>query len=227
MPIESQIIKPIAKGIVHRICSGQVILDLSSAVKELVENSLDAAATSIEISLKDFGEEWFQVTDNGCGISPNSFKVLLQYHYYHHSLKLKALKKNCVRVLSLLSLLQVLALKHHTSKLSEFHDLQSLTTFGFRGEALSSLCALGDLTIETRTANEQVATHLTFNHSGVLVAEKKTARQIGTTVTVKKLFSSLPVRSKEFKRNIRKEYGKLVSLLNVSDCVFVSIFLSS
>ncbi|XP_045830997.1 DNA mismatch repair protein PMS1 [Trifolium pratense] len=182
MPIESQIIKPIAKGIVHRICSGQVILDLSSAVKELVENSLDASATSIEISLKDFGEEWFQVTDNGCGISPNSFKVL--------------------------------ALKHHTSKLSEFHDLQSLTTFGFRGEALSSLCALGDLTIETRTVNEPVATHLTFNHSGVLVAEKKTARQIGTTVTVKKLFSSLPVRSKEFKRNIRKEYGKLVSLLN-------------
>jgi len=116
--------------------------------------------------------------------------------------------------------LQVLALKHHTSKLSEFHDLQSLTTFGFRGEALSSLCALGNLTIETRTVNEPVATHLTFNHSGVLVAEKKIARQIGTTVTVKKLFSSLPVRSKEFKRNIRKEYGKLVSLLNVSDCVF-------
>lgn len=75
MPVESQIIKPIAKGIVHRICAGQVIFDLSSAIKELVENSLDAGATSIEISLKDFGEEWFQVIDNGCGISPNNFKV--------------------------------------------------------------------------------------------------------------------------------------------------------
>ena len=64
--------------------------------------------------------------------------------------------------------------------------------------------------------NEQVATLLTFDHSGLLVAEKKSARQIGTTVTVRKLFSNLPVRSKEFKRNIRKEYGKLVSLLNVS-----------
>ncbi|KAJ1435682.1 Ribosomal protein S5 domain 2-type fold, subgroup [Sesbania bispinosa] len=182
MPVESQIIKPIAKGIVHRICAGQVILDLSSAVKELVENSLDAGATSIEIALKDFGEEWFQVIDNGCGISPSNFKVL--------------------------------ALKHHTSKLAEFHDLQSLTTFGFRGEALSSLCALGNLTVETRTVNEPVATHLTFDHLGVLVSERKTARQIGTTVTVKKLFSNLPVRSKEFRRNIRKEYGKLVSLLN-------------
>lgn len=112
--------------------------------------------------------------------------------------------------------MQVLALKHHTSKLSDFPDLQSLTTFGFRGQALSSLCALGSLTVETRTKNESIATHLTFDHSGLLVSERKAARQIGTTVTVKKLFSNLPVRSKEFSQNIRKEYGKLVSLLNVS-----------
>ncbi|XP_074278976.1 DNA mismatch repair protein PMS1 [Silene latifolia] len=175
-------IKPINKGVVHRICAGQVILDLSSAVKELVENSLDAGATTIEIALKDYGEDWFQVIDNGSGIAPSNFKVL--------------------------------ALKHHTSKLAEFLDLQSLVTFGFRGEALSSLCALGDLTVETRTRDEAVATHLTFDHSGVLVAEKKTARKVGTTVTVKKLFSNLPVRNKEFRRNIRKEYGKLISLLN-------------
>ncbi|XWS31708.1 hypothetical protein CRYUN_Cryun23aG0099400 [Craigia yunnanensis] len=181
-PSNSSVIKPINKGVVYRICAGQVILDLSSAVKELVENSLDAGATSIEVALKEYGEEWFKVIDNGCGISPNNF--------------------------------QVVARKHHTSKLADFPDLQSLTTFGFRGEALSSLCALGNLTIETRTKYESVATHLTFDHSGFLIAEKKTARQIGTTVTVKKLFSNLPVRSKEFHRNIRKEYGKLISLLN-------------
>ncbi|KAI9181818.1 hypothetical protein LWI28_018950 [Acer negundo] len=178
----SPTIRPINRGVVHKICAGQVILDLQSAVKELVENSLDAGATTIEIALKEYGEEWFQVIDNGCGISPNNFKVL--------------------------------ALKHHTSKLADFPDLQSLTTFGFRGEALSSLCALGNLTVETRTRYETVATHLTFDHSGLLTDEKKTARQIGTTVTVKKLFSNLPVRSKEFKRNIRKEYGKLISLLH-------------
>ncbi|CAO2839733.1 unnamed protein product [Amaranthus hypochondriacus] len=178
----SPVIKPINKGVIHKICAGQVILDLSSAIKELVENSLDAGATSIEIALKDYGEGWFQVIDNGCGISPSDF--------------------------------QVLALKHHTSKLADFSDLQMLTTFGFRGEALSSLCALGNLTIETRTKNESVATHLTFDHSGHLIAEKKTARKVGTTVTVQKLFSNLPVRSKEFSRNIRKEYGKLITLLN-------------
>ncbi|GMH30855.1 hypothetical protein Nepgr_032698 [Nepenthes gracilis] len=180
--VSSPTIKPINKGVVHKICAGQVILDLSSAVKELVENSLDAGATSIEVALKEYGEEWFQVIDNGCGISPDNFKVL--------------------------------ALKHHTSKLADFPDLQFLTTFGFRGEALSSLCALGNLTVETRTRNESTATHLTFDNAGLLVAERKTARQIGTTVTVKKLFSNLPVRSKEFSRNIRKEYGKLISLLN-------------
>ncbi|KAL6505020.1 hypothetical protein OROGR_024837 [Orobanche gracilis] len=181
-PGKSPVIRAINKNVVHRICAGQVILDLPSAVKELVENSLDAGATSIEIALKDYGQESFQVIDNGCGISPHNFKVL--------------------------------ALNHHTSKLLEFPDLQSLTTFGFRGEALSSLCGLGDLTIETRTVNEIVATHLTYDRTGLLTAERKTARQVGTTVTVKKLFFSLPVRSKEFHRNIRKEYGKLISLLN-------------
>lgn len=111
--------------------------------------------------------------------------------------------------------MQALALKHHTSKIADFSDLQSVTTFGFRGEALSSLCALCNLTVETRTKNEPVGTHLTFDHSGLVRAETKTARQVGTTVTVEKLFSTLPVRSKEFKRNIRREYGKLISLLNV------------
>ncbi|KAK1278172.1 DNA mismatch repair protein PMS1 [Acorus gramineus] len=179
---ESPTIKPINKAAIHRICSGQVILDLSSAVKELVENSLDAGASNVEVSLKEYGQEYFKVIDNGCGISPDNF--------------------------------QVLALKHHTSKIMDFPDLQSLTTFGFRGEALSSLCALGDLTIETRTENEAVGTHLKYDHSGLVTSERKVARQIGTTVTVEKLFSPLPVRSKEFSRNIRREYGKLISLLN-------------
>jgi hypothetical protein len=71
----SPAIKPISKAVVHRICSGQVIFDLSSAVKELVENSLDAGATSVEVSLKAYGEEWFKVADNGCGISPSNFRV--------------------------------------------------------------------------------------------------------------------------------------------------------
>ncbi|KAJ6840967.1 DNA mismatch repair protein PMS1 isoform X1 [Iris pallida] len=178
----SPAIKAINKAVIHRICSGQVILDLQSAVKELVENSLDAGASNIEICLKEFGEEVFKVIDNGSGISPSNF--------------------------------QALARKHYTSKIGDFSDLHTLTTFGFRGEALSSLCALGNLTVETRTKDEPVGTHLTYDHSGSVTAERKTARQVGTTVTVEKLFSTFPVRSKEFSRNIRREYGKLISLLN-------------
>lgn len=176
------IIKPISKADVHRICSGQVILDLSSAVKELVENSLDAGASSIEVKLKEYGGESFEVGDNGCGISPDNY--------------------------------QSLTLKYHTSKISAFSDLQSLTSFGFRGEALSSLCALGHVIIVTRTKHETVGTQLTFDHSGQISSQKTMARQIGTTVTVTKLFSSLPVRYKEFNRNIRREYGRLLSLLH-------------
>lgn len=176
------VITAMDKSVVHKICSGQVILDLSAAVKELVENSLDAGASNIEISLKEHGEDCFKVIDNGCGISPDNF--------------------------------QVLARKYHTSKIKKFSDLYCLTTFGFRGEALSSLCSLGSLTIETRTKNEEVGTHLTFDHSGSVIAERKTARQVGTTVSVEKLFSMLPVRSKEFSRNVRRDYGKLITLLN-------------
>uniref|UniRef100_A0A0E0CMQ9 DNA mismatch repair protein S5 domain-containing protein n=1 Tax=Oryza meridionalis TaxID=40149 RepID=A0A0E0CMQ9_9ORYZ len=164
----SPAIRPIGKSAVHRICSGQVIFDLSSAVKELVENSLDAAATTVEVTLRSYGEDSFTA----------------------------------------------LALKHHTSKISDFGDLASVATFGFRGEALSSLCALGKLTVETRTKGEPVGTRLEFAHSGVVTGERKMARPVGTAVTVEKLFSTLPVRSKEFSRNIRKEYGKVISLLN-------------
>ncbi|KAK8950617.1 DNA mismatch repair protein PMS1 [Platanthera guangdongensis] len=82
-----------------------------------------------------------------------------------------------------------------------------------KGEALSSLCSLGSLTVETRTKNEEVGTHLTFDHSGSVIAERKTARQVGTTVSVEKLFSTLPVRSKEFSRNAYAIMAKGVRFL--------------
>ncbi|KAH7316285.1 hypothetical protein KP509_21G086600 [Ceratopteris richardii] len=180
--VRMAVIKPIDKASVHRICSGQVILDLSMAVKELVENSLDAGATSIEIKLKDYGADSLEVADNGCGVSPDNY--------------------------------QALTLKYHTSKISEFADLQSLSSFGFRGEALSSLCALADLSVVTRTKNESVATHLQFDHSGAIISQKSEARPVGTTVIVSGLFKSLPVRHKEFTKNIRREYSRLLTVLH-------------
>jgi DNA mismatch repair protein PMS2 len=50
---------------IHRICSGQVILDLATAVKELVENAVDAGATTVEIRLANYGADLIEVIDNG------------------------------------------------------------------------------------------------------------------------------------------------------------------
>lgn len=89
-----------------------------------------------------------------------------------------------------------------------------MTTFGFRGEALSSLCAVaGEVSVVTRTAEEEVGVRLAYDRHGHLTSQTPTARSIGTTVAIKELFKPLPVRYKEFKRTLKREYAKLVSLL--------------
>nr|XP_054970942.1 mismatch repair endonuclease PMS2 isoform X3 [Pan paniscus] len=165
-------IKPIDRKSVHQICSGQVVLSLSTAVKELVENSLDAGATNIDLKLKDYGVDLIEVSDNGCGVEEENFEGL--------------------------------TLKHHTSKIQEFADLTQVETFGFRGEALSSLCALSDVTISTCHASAKVGTRLMFDHNGKIIQKTPYPRPRGTTVSVQQLFSTLPVRHKEFQRNIKK-----------------------
>lgn len=61
-------IKPIDDATVHKICSGQVVLNISIALKELVENSIDADSSIIDIYIKEFGSESIEVIDNGTGI---------------------------------------------------------------------------------------------------------------------------------------------------------------
>nr|CAB3264971.1 mismatch repair endonuclease PMS2-like [Phallusia mammillata] len=187
-------IKAINKSTVHQICSGQVVLDLATAVKELVENSLDAKATSIEIKLKEYGSEQIEVSDNGIGVQEKNFAAL--------------------------------TLKHYTSKLQEFVDLSSIGTFGFRGEALSSLCALCDVTISTRHKDTSIGHKLEYDHNGKIIKKSQVARQIGTTVQLKNIFSTLPVRLNEFKRNIKKEYAKLLSLMNAYCIISTHVRLS-
>lgn len=108
----------------------------------------------------------------------------------------------------------VLAAKYHTSKLREFNDLESVATFGFRGEALSSLCALSDMKIITKHHSVDVATKLELNHRGEIVTRTPCARQTGTTVSLSNLFASLPVRKREFQRNLQKEFAKMCQILH-------------
>ncbi|KAG6887789.1 hypothetical protein C0992_010743, partial [Termitomyces sp. T32_za158] len=191
-------IKAIDKTSVHRITSGQVVIDLQTAVKELVENSLDAGATNIgqqthlcesfsfdafkEVRFKQHGLKSIEVIDNGSGIPEQ----------YHDSV----------------------ALKHHTSKLSKFSDLTTMQTFGFRGEALSSLCALSEALVVNTTVAPPMGVSLEMDASGKVAKRSKIARQRGTTVSVTNLFKPLPVRRKEFERNVKREFGKALGLLN-------------
>eukprot|EP01083_Nonionella_stella_P071571 192336_1 len=166
---------------IHQICSGQVILSVAIAVKELLENSVDAGSTKIDVHLNDYGASSIEVVDNGSGVSKANFASLCR--------------------------------KYHTSKLSQFTDLERLNSFGFRGEALSSLCGLGDLCVATKTADDEVGSLLKFAHSGELLSVSPTARDVGTTVTVCDIFKPLPVRHREFRKNLKREYGKLLNML--------------
>ena len=69
-------IRAVDRGTVHRICSGQVVLSLATAVKELVENSLDAGANNIEVKLTNLGSSGIEVADDGHGIQEENFQAL-------------------------------------------------------------------------------------------------------------------------------------------------------
>lgn len=113
-----------------------------------------------------------------------------------------------------------LALKHYTSKLSTYSDLSTLETFGFRGEALSSLSALSQFTVTTCLQSDvPKGTKLEFETSGKLKGTAVVAAQKGTTVSVANLFQNLPVRRRELERNIKREWGKVISLLNQYACI--------
>jgi|TARA_B100000073_G_scaffold348403_1_gene366994 DNA mismatch repair protein PMS2 len=175
-------IRPIDAAAVHRICSGQVVLDLASCVKELVENALDAGATNVEIRLKDHGTDVVEVSDNGSGVDGASYGMLTK--------------------------------KYATSKLRAFEDLETTTTFGFRGEALSSMCGIcGEFTVTTRTLDDGCGTKIEYDAEGNVVSTSAVPRSVGTTATARRLFEPLAVRRKEFLRNAKREYGKALAVV--------------
>ncbi|KAG0143804.1 hypothetical protein CROQUDRAFT_660779 [Cronartium quercuum f. sp. fusiforme G11] len=179
---QSSTIRAIDANSVHKITSAQVVVDLPTAVKELLENSLDAGATAIEVRFKEYGLEGLEVVDNGSGISEAD--------------------------------LSTVALNHHTSKLAAFEDLEKLNTFGFRGEALSSLCALSKVKLQTSTAEtEPKGWTIEFDKLGNITSKKVCSRPRGTTITINSLFYTLPVRQKQFAKDYKKHFAQAQTLL--------------
>lgn len=123
----------------------QVIQRPASALKELIENCLDAGATSIRVVAKEGGLKLLQIQDNGSGIRVH---ILFLMVLFTDMMLIEFLKK---------ADLPILAERFTTSKISTFSDLSKISTYGFRGEALASISHVSHLTVLTKTASEPCA----------------------------------------------------------------------
>ncbi|SHI76627.1 DNA mismatch repair endonuclease MutL [Wenxinia saemankumensis] len=162
-------IRQLDEAAINRIAAGEVVERPASAVKELVENAIDAGASRIEVTIAEGGKRLIRVTDDGCGMDGDDLPLALS--------------------------------RHATSKI-DGTDLLDIHTFGFRGEALPSLGAVGRLTITTRTATGTGA-RIEVSHSRA-GAVTPAAGNCGTTVELRDLFHATPARLK-FLRTDRAE----------------------
>ena len=158
--------------VVNRIAAGEIIQRPVSALKELLENSLDAGAMQVNVTVRDGGCKLLQIQDSGHGIQvclsqPDQAGsgVTLFVHLAYQRLEFKAtfptiLVLECCWRLSLTLActnmqkddLPLLCERHATSKLHKFEDLVGISTLGFRGEALASISFVSHLTVTTMTS---------------------------------------------------------------------------
>ena len=115
-------------SVFNMISAGEVVERPASVVKELVENSIDAGATQIDITIVDGGLKRIQVSDNGIGIEKDDIRSAF--------------------------------LPHATSKLERIRDLETLSTLGFRGEALASISSVSEVTLISKTAKDEMASYI-------------------------------------------------------------------
>jgi len=154
---------------INKIAAGEVIERPSSIVKELCENSIDAACTAITCEIKDGGTSYIRITDNGKGIHKED--------------------------------IQIAFLRHATSKISSVEDLSHIYSLGFRGEALSSICAVAKVEMVTKT-KEAVTGIQYIIEGGKEISNNEVGVPDGTTVIVRSLFFNIPARRKFLKSKL-------------------------
>jgi DNA mismatch repair protein MutL len=163
------VIRQLDEAAINRIAAGEVVERPASAVKELVENAIDAGARRITVDYADGGKTLIRVTDDGCGMTAEDLPLALA--------------------------------RHATSKI-DGSDLLAITSFGFRGEALPSLGAVGRLTVTSRAEGAPGASLAVAG--GRMEGVKPAALGRGTVVELRDLFFATPARLK-FLRTDRAE----------------------
>src|SRR5690554_6906883 len=170
-------IRQLDEAAANRIAAGEVVERPAAAVKELVENALDAGARRVSIAYADGGKTLIRVSDDGHGMTPDNLPLALA--------------------------------RHATSKI-DGSDLLNIHSFGFRGEALPSLGAVGRLTIASRAEGYEGAQISVTG--GQLEGIRPAALNRGTQVELRDLFRATPARLK-FLRTDRAEAQA------IADCV--------
>ena len=153
-------------SVFNMIAAGEVVERPASVVKELVENSIDAGATEIDITITDGGLKRIQVSDNGLGIEKDDIRSAF--------------------------------LPHATSKLLHIRDLETLSSLGFRGEALASISSVSEVTLVSKSSKDEVASYIHLV-GGKVMEERIDSRAKGTSITVENLFFNTPARLKFMK----------------------------
>ena len=153
--------------LINKIAAGEVVERPLSVVKELIENAIDAGASSITVEIADGGLASIRVTDNGAGIPAG--QILLAFA------------------------------RHATSKISSLDDLFEVGTLGFRGEALSSIAAVAQVEMITKTVDAVTGVRVEI-HGGQLVSQREVGAANGTTLVVNNLFYNTPARRKFLKK---------------------------
>lgn len=153
---------------INKIAAGEVIERPASVVKELMENAIDAGATTINVEIKNGGISYIRITDNGKGIAPDDMEIAFE--------------------------------RHATSKIRKAEDLETVTSMGFRGEALASIAAISKVEMISKTQENEIGYKIEVE-GGKTKGKEETGCAKGTTITITDLFFNTPVRYKFLKKD--------------------------